>query len=85
MTLWETKTFLCQSGELLTAEEDSALKFSLAMDPESGDLIPNTGGARKLRWAIGARPATSRRCRRFQDFPRQISEICPLFAGWPPL
>ena len=24
------------------------------MDPESGDLIPNTGGARKLRWAVGA-------------------------------
>ncbi len=24
------------------------------MDPESGDLIPNTGGPRKLRWASGA-------------------------------
>jgi hypothetical protein len=54
MTLWETKTFIRQSEELLTAEEDSALKFSLGMDPESGDLIPNTGGARKLRWASGA-------------------------------
>lgn len=54
MTLWETKTFIRQSEELLTAEEDSALKFSLGMDPESGDVIPNTGGARKLRWASGA-------------------------------
>ena len=54
MTLWETKTFIRQSEELLSPDEDSALKFSLGMDPESGDLIPNTGGARKLRWAIGA-------------------------------
>ncbi len=53
MTLWETKTFIRQSEELLSPEEDSALKFLLGMDPESGDLIPNTGGARKLRWAIG--------------------------------
>jgi hypothetical protein len=38
--------------EALTTDEYSALKFSLGM--ESGDVIPNTGGARKLRWAIGA-------------------------------
>lgn len=30
------------------------VKFSLGMDPESGDLIPNTRGARKLRWASEA-------------------------------
>jgi hypothetical protein len=54
MALWETKTFIRPSEELLSPEEDSALKFSLGMEPESGDLIPNTGGARKLRWAIGA-------------------------------
>jgi hypothetical protein len=28
---------------LLSPEEDSALKFSLGMDPESGDLIPKKG------------------------------------------
>jgi len=44
MTLWETKTFIRQSEELLSPEEDSALKFWLGMDPESGDLIPNTVG-----------------------------------------
>ncbi len=39
---------------MLSPEEDAALKFSLGMDPEGGDLIPNTGGARKLRWAVGS-------------------------------
>ncbi len=54
MTLWETATFIRQSEQLLSPEEDAALKFSLGMDPEAGDLIPNTGGARKLRWAVGS-------------------------------
>ena len=59
MTLWETKTFMRQSEELLSHEEDSALKFSLGMDPESGDLISNTGGARKLRWPSGRRASAA--------------------------
>ncbi len=51
--MWESKTFIRQSEELMSAEENSALKFYLGLQPESGDLIPDTGGARKLRWAVG--------------------------------
>ncbi len=38
----------------MSAEENSALKFYLGLQPESGDLIPDTGGARKVRWAVGS-------------------------------
>ena|SRR5271165_694084 len=55
MTMWESKTFIRQSEELMSPDEDSALKFYLGLQPEAGDLIPDTGGARKLRWAVGSR------------------------------
>jgi hypothetical protein len=29
--------------------------WHLATNPGAGDLIPDTGGARKLRWAVGGR------------------------------
>jgi hypothetical protein len=54
MTMWESKTFIRQSEELMSAAESSALKFYLGLQPEAGDLIPDTGGARKLRWAVGS-------------------------------
>lgn len=54
MTMWESKTFIRQSAELMSAEEDRALKFYLGLRPQAGDLIPDTGGARKLRWAVGS-------------------------------
>lgn len=44
MTLWESKTFIRQSEQLTSAEEDRALKFYLGLQPEAGDLIPDTGG-----------------------------------------
>ena len=34
---------------LFTASQLSGLRFKLAMNPELGDLIRNTGGARKIR------------------------------------
>ncbi len=34
---------------LFTASQLSGLRFKLAMNPELGDLIRNTGGARKVR------------------------------------
>ncbi len=36
MTLWETKTFIRQSEELLSPEEDSALKFRSAWTRNPG-------------------------------------------------
>jgi mRNA-degrading endonuclease RelE of RelBE toxin-antitoxin system len=34
----------------LTDDERAALTDYVARDPEAGDLIPGTGGLRKLRW-----------------------------------
>ncbi len=35
----------------LGAEDYRPLQLHLARDPEAGDIIPGTGGFRKLRWA----------------------------------
>ncbi len=36
--------------DYLNDEEYSALQWSLALHPESGNVIPKSGGVRKLRW-----------------------------------
>jgi hypothetical protein len=35
--------------------ERSSLVLFLAFNPEAGDLVPATGGVRKLRWALEGR------------------------------
>ena len=42
-------------AEHLTDEEYSKLQNSLIENPEAGDLIPGSGGVRKLRWAFAGR------------------------------
>ena len=39
----------------LTDEEYSSLQNALIKDPEAGDLIPGSGGIRKLRWGVAGR------------------------------
>lgn len=36
----------------MSDDEIDALVTKLAANPESGDIIPGTGGCRKLRWAL---------------------------------
>jgi hypothetical protein len=38
-------------ADYLGDEDYRALQLHLARDPEAGDVIPGTGGFRKLRWA----------------------------------
>lgn len=52
-TVVETPEFLRRVQGLLTAAEHTALINHLAAKPDAGDVMPGTGGARKLRW--GAR------------------------------
>lgn len=47
----ETPEFRSQVAGLLSAEEFGLLVDYLAEHPDAGDLMPGTGGARKLRWA----------------------------------
>lgn len=48
----ETSVFTRQAKELLTDEEQRSLQETLIKNPEAGDVIEGTGGARKIRHAI---------------------------------
>ncbi len=51
----ETPEFLSATRKLMTDEERALLVDYLAYNPTSGDLIPGTGGVRKLRWGLEER------------------------------
>ena len=51
-TVIETPAYLASARDIgLTAEERDEIVSFLARHPDAGDLIPGTGGARKLRFA----------------------------------
>lgn len=50
ITVAETPEFVRESGRLMGDDERQALIVHLAAKPRAGDLIPGTGGVRKLRW-----------------------------------
>jgi len=50
MTVVETPGFQRDAAAVLTPEERSELIAFLAANPEAGDIMPGTGGGRKLRW-----------------------------------
>jgi hypothetical protein len=47
----EAPTFTAMVRDYLEDDESRALQLFLAGDPEAGDVMPGTGGFRKLRWA----------------------------------
>ena len=49
MTVVETPEFLSATRKLMTDDQRALLVDYLAYNPTSGDLIPGTGGVRKLR------------------------------------
>src|SRR5260221_7223032 len=49
-TVVETRLFSRHAGMLLTTSERQDLIAFLAAHPLAGDVIPGTGGIRKLRW-----------------------------------
>ena len=51
----ETPEFLSATRKLMTDDERALLVDYLAYNPTSGDLIPGTGGVRKLRWGLEGR------------------------------
>ena len=55
MTFVETKLFTELVQEYLSDDEYAALQQSLIVSPEAGDVIPGSGGVRKLRWGVGGR------------------------------
>ncbi len=51
----ETSVFTRHVIELMADAEYSRLQAALVLQPELGDLIPGTGGLRKVRWGEQAR------------------------------
>ena len=52
MTVVETAEFLRESKRLLTELQRADLVWFLGANPEAGEIIPETGGVRKVRWAL---------------------------------
>jgi hypothetical protein len=50
-TVVETPTFIRRAERLLSDDERGDLIDFLAFNPTAGDLIPDTGGIRKVRYA----------------------------------
>jgi len=51
VTIVETPLFLRQTESIWDDGERQALVDFIARNPESGDIIPGTGGVRKVRWS----------------------------------
>ena len=51
MTVVEMPTFIRNAKGHLDEDERAALILYLASTPECGDVMPGTGGVRKVRWA----------------------------------
>lgn len=52
MTVVETQEFLNRAKPLMADSDRVELVAFLGANPESGKIIPGTGGVRKIRWAI---------------------------------
>ena len=55
MTVVETPGFLRDASSSLTEVERFGMITFLASNPEMGEVMPGTGGARKLRWRAAGR------------------------------
>lgn len=55
MQFFETSIFTRQVIALLTDDEYRGLQIALSAHPESGAIIPRSGGLRKIRWSITGR------------------------------
>jgi hypothetical protein len=51
----ELPPFAAVRDKYLTDDEFVVFQLYLAAHPDSGDVIPHSGGCRKLRWAIEGR------------------------------
>ena len=46
----ETRLFSRLVGKYLSEDDYAALQHALALHPESGAVVPGSGGVRKVRW-----------------------------------
>jgi hypothetical protein len=55
VTVVETPEFIARTAKLMADEDRQELIDYLARHPTAGDLVPGTGGVRKLRWGLEGR------------------------------
>jgi hypothetical protein len=55
MTVVETARFLKDVKSMISDSEREELVAILAGNPVAGEIIPETGGVRKIRWALAGR------------------------------
>ena len=55
MQFIETSIFTRQVTDLLTDDEYSQMQVVLSAHPETGVIIPQSGGLRKIRWSMSGR------------------------------
>ena len=55
VTFVETKLFTKLGQEYLSDDDYAILQQSLIVNPEAGDVIPGSGGVRKLRWGVAGK------------------------------
>jgi hypothetical protein len=58
ITIAEMQNYTRDADQYLEFDEHEALKTFLALHPESGDILPGTGGVRVLNWPIKKRSAS---------------------------
>ena len=51
LTIAETPTFAAEADKLWSEAERLDFFIWLAANPEAGDVIPDSGGCRKVRWS----------------------------------
>jgi hypothetical protein len=51
LSIAETPTFQAEADKIWTEQERLELFVWLAGNPEAGDVIPGSGGCRKVRWS----------------------------------
>lgn len=55
MVFIETSIFTKYLYRYLTEDEYVGLQSFLLLQPDAGNIVPGSGGVRKLRWGIGSR------------------------------
>ena len=55
LTVVEVDPFPARAARLWDEDEKSAFIDYIACNPKAGDLVPGTGGIRKVRWAASGR------------------------------
>jgi hypothetical protein len=76
MTVVETGEFLKRAKPLMEESERAELVAFVGANPEAGEVIPESGGVRKIRWALQGR-ASGAAC---ESSTTTTTSACPSFC-----